>query len=96
MPRSYALGSDFDALIDGLLKDGRFSDASEVLREGLRLVEEQEKRRASRTAELRRLVEEARSDPRPPVEADEALARLEARYAAADVAGGGRTGQDGA
>jgi hypothetical protein len=67
-----------------------------VLRKGLSLVEEREKRRASQTAELRRLVGEARSDSRPPVEADEALARLEARHAAAEAAGGERSGQEGA
>lgn len=87
MPRSYALGSHFEALIDELVKDGRYNNASEVVLEGLRLLEDREKLRGLKLAELRRLVEEARNDPRPPVDADDVLARLEARYAAVDEAG---------
>lgn len=83
MPRSYALGSHFEDLIDGLVEGGRYNNASEVVREGLRLLEDREELRRLKLAELRCLVEEARCDPRPPVEADDVLARLDARYSAA-------------
>jgi len=42
MPTSYTIGSHFEALIQRLLKGGRYSTASEVIRDGLRLVEERE------------------------------------------------------
>lgn len=85
MPRSYALGSHFESLIDELVKGGRYNNASEVVRDSLRLLEDREKLRQLKLAELRHLIEEARSDPRPPVDADGALAQLETRYAAMDA-----------
>ncbi|MBD0275557.1 MAG: type II toxin-antitoxin system ParD family antitoxin [Acetobacteraceae bacterium] len=87
MPRSFALGSHFEELIDSLVKGGRYNNASEVVREGLRLLEDREKLRQLKVAELRRLVQEARDDPRPPVDAQDVLARLEERYAAMEEAG---------
>lgn len=95
MPRSFALGSHFEELIDALVKGGRYNNASEVVREGLRLLEDREERRRLKVAELRRLVEEARNDPTPPVDAEEVFARLEAKYAAMEAAGpaAGREGE---
>ena len=45
MATSYSIGKHFEDLIEGLIESGRYSTASEVMREGLRLVEEREERR---------------------------------------------------
>lgn len=39
---SYAVGEHFDAFIREQVRSGRYNNASEVVREGLRLVEERE------------------------------------------------------
>jgi antitoxin ParD1/3/4 len=88
MASSYTLGEHFEGFIRRLVASGRYSSASEVVRDGLRLLEDEEKLRELRTAELRRLVEEARADPRLLTE-DEVFNRLEARYA--DWEASGRT-----
>ena len=41
---SVVLGERYDKFIAELLHDGRYASASEVLREGLRLVEERERK----------------------------------------------------
>lgn len=53
MPTSVALGSHFEAFIQAQLASGRYNDASEVIREGLRLLEDQEKMRALKLEALR-------------------------------------------
>jgi antitoxin ParD1/3/4 len=40
---SITLGSYFDQFIQNLLKEGRYKNASEVVRAGLRLLEEEQK-----------------------------------------------------
>ena len=44
MPSSYTLGNHFESFVQGQLATGRYSSASEVLRDALRLMEEREKR----------------------------------------------------
>ncbi len=51
---SITLGSYFDQFIQGVLSEGRYKNASEVVRAGLRLLEEEEKK----TALLRKAIEE--------------------------------------
>jgi len=41
---SVTLGKHFEKMIEKSIKSGRYSSASEVIREGLRLVEEREKK----------------------------------------------------
>jgi antitoxin ParD1/3/4 len=53
MATSYSIGRHFEELIDRLLKSGRYATASEVMREGLRLVEEREDRRKAELDALR-------------------------------------------
>jgi len=53
MATSYSIGKHFEDMIDGLIESGRYSTASEVMREGLRLVEEREERRKAKLEALR-------------------------------------------
>ena len=72
MPRSFALGSHFEELIDGLVKGSRYNNASEVVREGLRQL---------KVKEIRRSIKEGRRDGRT-FSAEEVFDRLEAKYTA--------------
>jgi antitoxin ParD1/3/4 len=79
MPRSYNLGQHFEDFIAEQLSKGRYTNASEVLRAGLRSLEDDERLMEARLAELRAAVKVGReSGPGRP--ADEVLDRLEAKY----------------
>jgi antitoxin ParD1/3/4 len=60
MPSSYTLGIHFEALVKGLVESSRYNHASEVVRDGSRLLEERERLREVKVAELRRLAKEGR------------------------------------
>ena len=53
MATSYSIGKHFEDMIDGLIKDGRYATASEIIRDGLRMVEEREERRKTKLEALR-------------------------------------------
>jgi antitoxin ParD1/3/4 len=53
MASSYSVGEHFEGLIRSLIESGRYSTASEVMREGLRLLEEREERRQAKLEALR-------------------------------------------
>jgi antitoxin ParD1/3/4 len=53
MATSYSIGKHFEGLIQSLIESGRYSTASEVMRDGLRLVEEREERRKAKLEALR-------------------------------------------
>jgi antitoxin ParD1/3/4 len=80
MPSSYTLGSRFEALVKGLVESGRYNNASEVVRDGLRLLEDREKLREVKVAELRRLAEEGRLSGVSNEDGAAVLDRLEAKY----------------
>jgi antitoxin ParD1/3/4 len=75
-----SLGPYFEAFIEKQIVEGRFQNASEVVRAGLRLLED-EVLHAGRLAELRRRIDDAFDDPRPSVPADEVFARIEHKHA---------------
>jgi antitoxin ParD1/3/4 len=79
MPRSYALGERFERFIEEKVKSGRFGNASEVVRAGLRLLEDQEQRRELALERLRQSIDEGRRSG-PPRPADEVFDRLDAKY----------------
>ena len=53
MPTSVALGSHFERFIQNQLESGRYNNASEVVRAGLRLLEDQQTQVKFRHEELR-------------------------------------------
>jgi antitoxin ParD1/3/4 len=64
----------FEKLIDGFVASGRFNNKSEVIRAGLRLLEEHEAAAASRD-DLSRTIQTALMDPRPLIPATNLLRR---------------------
>lgn len=80
MPSSYTLGDHFEAFIKEQVEGGRYASASEVLRDGLRLLEEEQQKRQAVLDGLRGEIEKGRRSgkPRP---AAEVLDRLERKYA---------------
>ena len=81
MPTSITLGPHFEAYIKKQVASGRFNNASEVVRVGLRLLEDQEKLRTLRMTELRAAIK-AGVDSGPGVPAEAVFERLERKYAA--------------
>jgi antitoxin ParD1/3/4 len=53
MATSYSIGKHFEGLIESLIESGRYSTASEVMRDGLRMIEEREEGRKAKLAALR-------------------------------------------
>lgn len=79
MPTSVALGSHFETFIREQLQSGRFNNASEVVRAGLRLLEEHEQRHQAELQALRADIAAGKASGalKP---ADEVFARLETKY----------------
>ena len=78
MPRSVSLGN-LEATVRRLVDSGRYNSESEVLREGVRLVEEREMRLAALDAAITRGLAEIDAGEGLPIEA--AAADLNARFA---------------
>ncbi len=58
MPSSYTLGDHYEDFVRRLVGSGRYSSASEVMRDGLRLLEEREETRQAKLAALRQAIDE--------------------------------------
>jgi antitoxin ParD1/3/4 len=86
MPRSYALGTHFENLIDELVKGGRYNNASEVVRDGLRLLEDREKLRQLKVEEIRRSIEAGRQSG-VLLSEEEVFGPLDAELAKTETAG---------
>lgn len=74
------LGQQLEAFVSRLVKTGRYNSKSEVLREGVRLIEEREARLAALDASIARGLADAEAGRTRP--AEEVFARLEAKYRA--------------
>ena len=79
MPTSVALGPHFEAFVKSQLASGRYNNVSEVIRDGLRLLEDLEKLREVKLQTLRAEIQKG-VDSGAGLPADEVLAELRARY----------------
>jgi antitoxin ParD1/3/4 len=61
MPSSVDLGKKLESVVSKLVKNGRYNSKSEVIREGVRLVEEREKHLASLDAALARAMADSKA-----------------------------------
>ena len=78
MASSANLGDKLETYVADLVKTGRYNSRSEVLREGVRLVEEREKRLATLDAAIARGLADAAAGRVYPIE--EVAAQLSAKY----------------
>ncbi len=83
MPSSYTLGEHYEKFVRELVESGRYNSASEVLRDGLRLLEDAEVLRNVRTKELKKLIQEGLdSGESEPWDVEEIMAEGRRRLAA--------------
>ncbi len=84
MASSYTLGNHYESFVRDLLATGRYASASEVLRDGLRLLEDREKQREAKIAALKEAVKEGlESGAAAPLNMDSIKARARAERAKA-------------
>jgi antitoxin ParD1/3/4 len=80
MPSSYAIGEHFEQFIKQQVEGGRYASASEVVRDALRLLEQEEQRRLAALRTLREEIRKGLASGRGK-SAEEVLGRLERKYA---------------
>ncbi|WP_349370721.1 type II toxin-antitoxin system ParD family antitoxin [Salinarimonas sp.] len=76
------LGDHYERFITRQIAEGRFANASDVVRAALALLEQRERQRAEDDDWLADAIAESLDDPSPSVPGDEVFDRLERRYAA--------------
>jgi len=79
MPTSIALSPYFESFVKKQVSIGRFNNVSEVVRAGLRLLEDQEQAQALKLQELRAAIQ-AGVISGPGIPADGVFDRLEQKY----------------
>ncbi|MEN2789346.1 type II toxin-antitoxin system ParD family antitoxin [Sphingomonas oligophenolica] len=85
MASSVDLGEKLEAIVGRLVKSGRYNSRSEILREGVRLIDERETRLAALDASIARGLDDAARGRVHDI--DSVAATLDARYADAAKAG---------
>ena len=84
MASSYTIGSRYENLVKDLVTSGRYATASEVVREGLRLVEEREELRQIKLQTLRDAIREGMESGAPvPFDLQDVLSEAKAQKRAA-------------
>ncbi len=79
MPTSYTIGKHFESFVQAQLASGRYNNASEVLRDALRLMEDRERKLAALDAAIARGMADINAGR--VTDADTVFDRLEAKYA---------------
>ena len=79
MPSSYTLGDHFETFVKEQVEGGRYATASEVIRDGLRLLEQEQQHRQAVLDGLRAEIDKGRRSGKPKPAA-EVLDRLERKY----------------
>ena len=79
MPTSVALSPYFESFVKEQVSTGRFNNVSEVVRAGLRLLEDQEHAQAVKLRELRAAIQ-AGDESGSGIKADQVFDRLENKY----------------
>ncbi len=77
MATSYSIGKHFEAVIEQLIASGRYSTASEIIRDGLRMIEEREQDREAKLEWLRAEIQKG-LDSGPAEEVGDMFARIKA------------------
>ena len=77
MATSYSIGKHFEEFIASLIASGRYSTASEIIRDGLRLIEEREQDREAKLKWLRAEIQKG-LDSGPAEEVGDMFARIKA------------------
>jgi antitoxin ParD1/3/4 len=79
MPSSYLNGEHFEQFIKSQIQQGRYASASEVIRDGIRALEDREQLRSAKLEALRSDIQQGiNSGPGRPL--GEVAAELQARY----------------
>lgn len=86
MPSSYVIGEHFEAFIKAQIQQGRYASASEVIRDGLRALEDREKFRAAKLEALRAEIQKG-AESGAGIPAETVFAELRARVARVAAAG---------
>jgi len=81
MPTTVALGSHFEEFVREQVASGRYNNVSEVIRAGLRLLEEREAEQAAKLQALREAIAVGLASG-PGIPEDELFDRLERKYRA--------------
>ena len=84
MPTSVALSSHFEHFLREQVESGRFNNASEVVRAGLRLLEDQQTHASMQMDALRAAIASGMASG-PGIPADTVFDRLEAKYRGMDT-----------
>lgn len=80
MPTSVALSTHFETFIRDQVESGRYNNVSEVVRAGLRLLEDTERQQALQIQALKNDISAGRASGAP-LEAEPVFDRLQAKYA---------------
>ena len=65
MASSYTIGAHFESFVQELIASGSYASASEVIGDGLRLLEERQQLREAKLRALRRNIEDGLSSGQP-------------------------------